>query len=92
MSHSSIEIPAANTAIARYSAGFRSVHEILFMRAPETASVYSLNYCLITTPTLYVRHDLIDLIVRKPRIWHRFGRAHVAMVRAKEFPQRLFRH
>src|SRR5450631_887907 len=35
VSHSSIEIPAANTAIARCSAGFRSVHEILSIACPR---------------------------------------------------------
>src|SRR6267154_2539311 len=35
VSHSSIEIPAANTAIARCSAGFRSAHEILFIACPR---------------------------------------------------------
>src|ERR1019366_10202871 len=37
------------------------------------------------------RDDLVDLIVRKPRIRHRRRRAEVAVVRAEKFPQRRFR-
>src|SRR5712671_2850156 len=52
VSHSSIEIPAANTAIARCCAGFRSVHEILFTACPRDGFRLFLNYCLIATPTM----------------------------------------
>ena len=62
VSHSSIEIPAANTAIARCSAGFRSVHEILFIACPRDGfrlffELLPYNYSHTVSDSLSVEND-----------------------------------
>jgi len=62
VSHSSIEIPAANTAIARCSAGFRSAHEILFIACPRDGfrlffELLPYNYSHTVSDSLSVEND-----------------------------------
>ena len=62
VSHSSIEIPAANTAIARCSAGFRSAHEILFTACPRDGfrlffELLPYNYSHTVSDSLSVEND-----------------------------------
>ena len=62
VSHSSIEIPAANTAIARCSAGFRSAHEIPFIACPRDGfrlffELLPYNYSHTVSDSLSVEND-----------------------------------